>query len=59
MKCYLCDKNKVAGKEYELKCEKGAPIKVCEDCYEDAIEESKVSSSVSPAGGGIGHGTGD
>lgn len=41
-KCYLCDKKilQISGQEFKLRCEKGSPITVCEDCYEEAASES-------------------
>ena len=41
-KCYLCEKEiieKPAAWEYKLLCEKGGPITVCYDCYEQALED--------------------
>lgn len=37
-RCYLCEKEilQVPGQEFKMLCEKGPPITVCEDCYEDA-----------------------
>ena len=36
--CYLCERRitQVPGQEFQLICEKGRPIMVCEDCYEEA-----------------------
>jgi hypothetical protein len=38
-RCYLCERPLLDGEEYQLACEKGPNITVCEDCYDEALSE--------------------
>ncbi len=39
VRCYLCMRPLLEDEEYQLRCEKGPNITVCEDCWDEARSE--------------------